>query len=1718
MLKTIAHLFARERGRAGSSQARSRRARPPHRRSLVFEAMESRLLLSADLFGIPDWQDQGAAPIEDAQVNVPPGNFATGAVESIAINPNNTQQMFVGTVNGGVWRTNNADPTNPDATTWTPLTDQQASLAMGDVAFSPLDPTGNTLFAGTGSFSSLSQSGGPAIGVLRTTDGGATWNTFALGAGAQNQVKVVCPTSIDLDAGAGVQECVLVGTVGGGGLYRSDDNGQTYSLLSGANGLPNADISQLVADPNNANRFYAGVAGQGVYRGDFDAVTGVITWVASNNGITSPGAANIQIAARNSGGNTVLFALLSGSSQSAYRSGDGGANWTPLATPPALFQRDVTVRAGNTIVIDPTNDQVCYIATYGGGNDIFRYNPGTTSWDVIDNSGAAGNTAPHADARDLAFQGSNVLVESCDGGIYFIQDPLNSSANAWHAYIGGNGTGLGDVEFHNIAWDQRFDVIAGGAQDNGTQVQQGTGDRVWTHFQGGDGGDVAIDSDSIANRSIRYASSQNMGSLTRYVFDSADNIVQTVGILPGSGLSNFSGPFVPHFETNSIAAASGQSRSLVVGGGGTSPVYIATMPDVVNSNADVTWTAVPVAAGFGSVNALAFGGMRNGVANADVLYAGTSSGLFLRTTAGGTLNATSAAFPGGGVNDIALDPNDWQHIFVANGTGVWESTDAGATWTNRTGNLNATNIQTIEYAEAGAIDAVLVGAQGGVFRMITNSPGVWSEYGQFMPNVVVYDLDYNYADNVVVAGTLGRGAWVVNNARSTLTVTGVLQITGDDDFAGEDDTILLVRDPNNNSMLDVTINGVTTQYQMSALQQINVDSLGGNDLLKVDSSNGLINVGNGIRYNGGAGVDKLQLLQSGGATQTSDTYSVGPATGMGSSMIVGPGSTGTQTVYFENLSPVLDLVPSAVLTVNATAAANAINYSVASVATDGLVTIDEQESVEFANKTTLVLNAAAGTDTVGINNPGTPVGLTGITVNGGDPNSGDTLNIAGAGADVTINTGAGTIAGATGALGVVGLSYSGIEALNLLSGVAALTLSTTAADDALTVTPGASAGGSNSGTLVSNGVLPSIAFANAGALTANLAGGNDSLTVNGSSLADAMVIGGAAVTMTGRNAVNFSGVESLAVNGLAGNDSFDITPAALPIFIDGGDPIGTLPGDRLNILAGGQAVVYNAGAHSDEGSFDVGASAPVSFDNIESFGISGSGAATINGTNGPDAITVIARDASTHAGADGVQDFTVSVNGGPALLFLNVASLAVNALGGSDEVTLAAPAPNNAAWDVDVSINGGPPAADSDKLIVQTPGAAAETLTYAPGAADGGTLDMVSLSSLVSFTEMELFSYDGQGDNDSLSVLGTAADDTVVHTPGATNQSGSVSVNGLLAMSYFNLGAAGSLTVDGGGGTDTLVCNGTPGNDQFVIGAAGQVSLNSRIVVYTARIEVLTLEGFDGDDSFTLQPPVSASVYPLINIHGGSQASALGDRVYLVGTAGNDSFIIGGQVVTLGAVTINASGVENISIDALGGDDLLTYNGVAGVTENITVSSSGVAGGGQISVPNVTQIGFAGVERIDVNGNTPTPTETDTLSFAGTNASDIFNINLSAAGTDADPIAALKNSSGQTLLILRNYTNFDTLRVNGLDGADTFNVYTSATGPSRNLFVDGGLPSGKKKSTDVLNVFYTPPRPRIIQSTATQDPDAGLVDLDYTTARYLVQYDDIELVTIQKKT
>src|SRR5262249_36491661 len=81
------------------------------RRRPSLEPLEARTLLStATLLGVPDWVNQGPGPIANGQAaGLHAGgidNPVAGAVSAIAPHPTNPKIVYVGTVNGGVWKTN----------------------------------------------------------------------------------------------------------------------------------------------------------------------------------------------------------------------------------------------------------------------------------------------------------------------------------------------------------------------------------------------------------------------------------------------------------------------------------------------------------------------------------------------------------------------------------------------------------------------------------------------------------------------------------------------------------------------------------------------------------------------------------------------------------------------------------------------------------------------------------------------------------------------------------------------------------------------------------------------------------------------------------------------------------------------------------------------------------------------------------------------------------------------------------------------------------------------------------------------------------------------------------------------------------------------------------------------------------------------------------------------------------------------------------------------------------------------------------------------------------------------------------------------------------------------------------------------------------------------------------------------------------------------------
>jgi uncharacterized repeat protein (TIGR01451 family) len=181
-------------------------------------------------------------------------------------------------------------------------------------------------------------------------------------------------------------------------------------------------------------------------------------------------------------------------------------------------------------------------------------------------------------------------------------------------------------------------------------------------------------------------------------------------------------------------------------------------------------------------NAMAYGGRSGGVDNQDVLYVGSGSAVFLRTTAGGVLAPTAALPAGAGtIRDVVLDPDDWRIAFAVDSNQVFRTTNAGASWTDITGNLAALGIgefNTTEFVAGDPKDLLLLGTNAGVFvSFITSGFTSWEELGTGLPNALVWDLDYDVADDVLLAGTLGRGAWTIGNLRELTRLTADLAIS-----------------------------------------------------------------------------------------------------------------------------------------------------------------------------------------------------------------------------------------------------------------------------------------------------------------------------------------------------------------------------------------------------------------------------------------------------------------------------------------------------------------------------------------------------------------------------------------------------------------------------------------------------------------------------------------------------------------------------------------------------------------------------------------------------------------------------------------------------------------------------------------------------------------------------------------------------------------------------
>ncbi len=691
-------------------------------------------------------------------------NPVVGAVDAVLADPSNANILYAGAVNGGVWKTTNASSASP---TWTPLTDNFASLSIGAMAFDPSDATNQDIIAGIGRFSSLSGLGGPRTGLLQTTNGGASWTQINGGLAGKN-ITGVAEVGSTIVAAVNLADSFTYNNIG---IYRSTNGGTSFTQISdgpdngtlvGPNGLPGGRCYDLAQDPNNSNVLYAAIRDASTLNGIYKSTNTGGTWArvsnATMNGLNNDSGinstANIEMSVGNSGQVYAGFIGSNGQLSGLFRSNSGASSWTQLDTPGVIqngffvgLQPDddpayipdvgqpVEYPGGQgsihfSMQADPNNANLLYIAgdrqssqLNGSGQEtgvfpnavgannysgrVFRVDAslpsGSQSLALTNTVSTTNNSSPHADSRGMTMDAAGNLIEVDDGGVYKRSVPTGTGV--WTAETGN----MQVSELHSIAYDHVTHSLFGGTQDTGNIAQPAGGGTVWNTTLQGDGSKVAVFPLS-ATKSVRWWSYVFLGDFAQQVVNSngstASETFMNLNITSGAGAGQGVTTFDTKIQFYNPIAANHINGNLVLGG--TNIFESNNTSGGTVAGGTINFTNL-TSTGTRQINAIDAGGMLGGVPHPEILFVGAGSAVFSRTANAGPVTL-DANYTGGSVTDLGMDPLDWQDLIVTETSKVWLSINGGASFSNITGALSGSNLHTVavvDLAGSQTLDGIL---------------------------------------------------------------------------------------------------------------------------------------------------------------------------------------------------------------------------------------------------------------------------------------------------------------------------------------------------------------------------------------------------------------------------------------------------------------------------------------------------------------------------------------------------------------------------------------------------------------------------------------------------------------------------------------------------------------------------------------------------------------------------------------------------------------------------------------------------------------------------------------------------------------------------------------------------------------------------------------------------------------------------------------------------
>ena len=718
-------------------------------------------------------------------------NDVGGRVRAMMFDPtdNTNKKVFAGGVGGGLWY--NTDITS-GSSSWVAVNDFWANLAVSCIAYDPSSTS--TFYIGTGEGFGNSDAIRGA-GIWKSTNKGSTWTQLA----ASNTNSFV--RIMDL----AVTSTGRIIVAASGGLYTSDNGGTSFTRRQSSSYFADVEIAangDLYAGTRYSGRLYK-------------STNNGTTWTLITNLGGSPD--RIEIACAPSDSNT-LYVVSSGGSGSVdvewfKKSTNGGSSWTTLTIPKYTSNTALHFTRGQAwydliLWVHPTNKNM----VIAGGVDLHRTTNGGTSWSGVSYWNSA-STLPyvHADQHAIVSRpgNNNEVIFGNDGGVFYSANVGNSSTTSptfGHRVKNFNVTQFYAGAMHPSAGSN---VLAAGAQDNGSMKLTTAGIGANTYLTGGDGAFCFIDQNN---------SNVFITSYVRNNWRRSTNSGSSFTYFPTDNTGSFINP--ADYDDNKNILYSARNTT--------------TLKRIINMT------------GSYSTGTITLSGMSSMATHIRVspyttatttLFVGSGGDVFKVTNANTTPTTTkksSTSFPSGSISCIEIGANENELLVTFSNygqTSIWYSSNGGTSWVSKEGNLPDMPVRWALFNPKDRKE-VIIATELGVWATndITVSSPTWAASSQGLANTRVDMLQYRSSDSLILAATHGRGAFT-GRFKVPLSGAPVASFTASKDTICVGDSVTYTSTSTNSpTSLSWTILGgapalgsgspVTTSYSTAGLKSV----------------------------------------------------------------------------------------------------------------------------------------------------------------------------------------------------------------------------------------------------------------------------------------------------------------------------------------------------------------------------------------------------------------------------------------------------------------------------------------------------------------------------------------------------------------------------------------------------------------------------------------------------------------------------------------------------------------------------------------------------------------------------------------------------------------------------------------------------------------------------------------------------------------------------------